>query len=501
MSDSEIELQSKSKDDLFSGESKNSSSDLNSYIQSVVQQKQVVTYRQGLWNMIKYAIPSTGGLLLNRVVEFTNLVVVGRIGDSTLISGAGLGITTIGIIAFSLGVGLAGGVETLCSQAFGNKKNYLAGCYYTRAQIVLTLVFLFQAVFLLFSTPLLVMLGQPPASAEYAGLYIKILIPGIWFFCQTELLRRFLGAQGAFYIVTNSQIFNCMLHPLWLYLLVFFFDFSVRGVAWATCITYFLNFFVPVMYITFNRKAVKEGCWNWINKDSFVGLFEYLQYGLPAMMMVALEFWAFGVVNLIGGMVGELELAASVIIFNILEFVYMIPAGFGFAASTLVGNNLGDSNPKNARIYVNLSVCISLTCSFILGGGMFLFRHTLAGIFTSDEELGNTIVMALPLVFAMTFGDYLQGICQGCIKAMGKQNFASVICLVGYWIVCIPLTYYMTFSLDLGIRGVWGGLPIGLFIVGTLFVTMICLTDMEKLSEKITSKLETPNDSLLNSSS
>eukprot|EP00344_Euplotes_crassus_P006670 CAMPEP_0197003344 /NCGR_PEP_ID=MMETSP1380-20130617/7642_1 /TAXON_ID=5936 /ORGANISM="Euplotes crassus, Strain CT5" /LENGTH=110 /DNA_ID=CAMNT_0042421829 /DNA_START=502 /DNA_END=834 /DNA_ORIENTATION=+ len=110
------------------------------------------------------------------------------------------------------------------------------------------------------------------------------------------------------------------------------------------------------MYITFNRKAVKEGCWNWINKDSFVGLFEYLQYGLPAMMMVALEFWAFGVVNLIGGMVGELELAASVIIFNILEFVYMIPAGFGFAASTLVGNNLGDSNPKNARIYVNLSV-------------------------------------------------------------------------------------------------------------------------------------------------
>ncbi len=46
------------------------------------------------------------------------------------------------------------------------------------------------------------------------------------------------------------------------------------------------------------------------------------------MLMTALEFWAFEIITVIAGIVGETELGASVILFNILAFVYMIPLGF-----------------------------------------------------------------------------------------------------------------------------------------------------------------------------
>lgn len=173
-------------------------------------------------------------MLLRRLVDILNYIVIGRLGDPTLVSGAGLGITTIQITTISLGVGLAGGIETLSSQAFGNGKNRLAGIYYTRSQVVTTLLFIPQAILLFYSAPILKAIGQPETSAEQAGTFIKILIPGVWGFCQTETLRRFLGTQGVFHIVPNCQIFNMLLHPLWLYLFVSVLDMSISGVALAT---------------------------------------------------------------------------------------------------------------------------------------------------------------------------------------------------------------------------------------------------------------------------
>ena len=45
----------------------------------------------------------------------------GRLEDPNLIAGVGLGILTSNIVAISFGLGLAGALDTLWSQAIGNK--------------------------------------------------------------------------------------------------------------------------------------------------------------------------------------------------------------------------------------------------------------------------------------------------------------------------------------------------------------------------------------------
>lgn len=86
-----------------------------------------LTHSEALKDIVLKSIPAMLALLIRRSVEMANYVVVGRMPDPGYTSGVGMGILTSNIFCVSIGIGFAGGLDTLCSQAFGNNKNYLAG--------------------------------------------------------------------------------------------------------------------------------------------------------------------------------------------------------------------------------------------------------------------------------------------------------------------------------------------------------------------------------------
>ena len=95
----------------------------------------------------------------------------------------------------------------------------------------------------------------------------------------------------------------------------------------------------------------------------------------------------------------------------------------------------------------------------------------------------------MPLLVAMTIGDYIQGIAQGTIRAMGIQKYATIICIFGYWAISFPLTYLFAFVLDFGIKGIWGGFPIALFFVSAAFLYLIYSADFDEISKKISIRI------------
>ena len=241
-----------------------------------------------------------------------------------MIAGVGLGIITSNIVAISFGLGLSGALDTLCTHAFGNKNNYLAGWYYNRAQVIWTLLYIPQAILLFFSDDLLIWVGQSEETSVIAGDYLRVVLPGIWAFCQTELLRRFLGAQGLFNIILKTQTLTTVLHVLWLYLFVFVFDLGVTGISAASCLTYILTFGLSWLYVTYNKSLLKENSWHFINKDSFSGLLEYMRFGGPSLLMLLLEFWWFQILSVMAGYLGPNEQGASIIASNLGSLLFMI---------------------------------------------------------------------------------------------------------------------------------------------------------------------------------
>lgn len=100
--------------------------------------------------------------------------------------------------------------------------------------MIITALFIPQAILLYNAKEVLIWLGQPEVSAEYAGIYLRIIVPGMYLFCQTELLRRFLSTQGIFYLILNVQILTTILHTGWLYLFVNYLDWDIQGIAVAS---------------------------------------------------------------------------------------------------------------------------------------------------------------------------------------------------------------------------------------------------------------------------
>jgi len=67
------------------------------------------------------------------------------------------------------------------------------------------------------------------------------------------------------------------------------------------------------------------------------------------MLMLCFEWWAFELLAIFTGLLGVKDLAAEVVIINIVSFIFMLPLGISYAASALVGNKLGEGKVKEAK--------------------------------------------------------------------------------------------------------------------------------------------------------
>jgi MATE family multidrug resistance protein len=70
----------------------------------------------------------------------------------------------------------------------------------------------------------------------------------------------------------------------------------------------------------------------------------YINIGVPTTFLNCIEWWAFEFLVIFAGILGDKELGAQVTIMNINGVIFMIPLGCQYAASGLVGNELGKGN-------------------------------------------------------------------------------------------------------------------------------------------------------------
>ena len=74
-----------------------------------------------------------------------------------------------------------------------------------------------------------------------------------------------------------------------------------------------------------------------------------VQIGSPIGAALFLEYATFGVIALLMGFLGTIEVAGHQIAINLASLTFMVPAGIGAAATVLVGNAIGRSDTPAAR--------------------------------------------------------------------------------------------------------------------------------------------------------
>jgi MATE family, multidrug efflux pump len=94
----------------------------------------------------------------------------------------------------------------------------------------------------------------------------------------------------------------------------------------------------------------------------------------------------------------------------------------------------------------------------------------LAGLYTRDLDVIAVAVVLIRIAGVFQVLDGLQVVAAGILRGLGDTRAPMLICLLGYWLLGIPLSAYLAFVVRLGPTGLWWGLVLGLGVVATLLL-------------------------------
>ncbi|KAH7853552.1 hypothetical protein Vadar_003881 [Vaccinium darrowii] len=228
--------------------------------------------------------------------------------------------------------------------------------------------------------------------------------------------------------------------------------------------------------------------------QSFMGHISELDlaaYALVQTLIVRLSLWYNSILVLIAGYMSNAEIAISAfsICLNISAWQLMIFFGFLGAACVRVANELGrgDANAVKFSIKVIMSTSVILGLVFCIL--CLIFGHNLGYLFTSNEEVAETVAdLSVLLAFTMLFNS-IQPVLSGVAIGAGLQGTVAIINLCSFYVIGVPLGALLAYVAGLEIRGLWIGMLSGVGVQILALSFMVWRTNWElqviKASERL----------------
>jgi len=412
------------------------------------------------------------GMMLLGVVD---TMMVGRLGTTTLDAAALGSLWVWGTAVF--GIGLVLGMDPVVSQAHGAKQPRLVALALQRGLVVALLVTPPLTAAWWMTTPALVGLGQTPALAAAAGAYVDTQLWSLWPLLAFFAVRQYLQGQGlvlpGVVAVVVANLFNVAAN----WVLIFGHwgmpAMGLEGAGLATGLTRGVMLLALVGWTW--ARGLHRSAWVRPSRAAFEprGLAEIVRHGLPVGLQYGLETWAFQFSTLVAGVLGEPPLAAHVIALNLASMSFMVPMGLSQGASTRVGNLVGAGRAEQARHAASLALGLGAAVMVVSGLAFVLLRHELPRLYTSDPEVLALAASILPIAGAFQVFDGTQAMGGGILRGLGATRPAAVFNLVGYYVLALPLAGVAVVYADMGLRGLWLGLSVGLAAVAGALVWWI----------------------------
>ena len=235
------------------------------------------------------------------------------------------------------------------------------------------------------------------------------------------------------------------------------------GNAIAVSLTYTVLFFIALFltlkhpkinkYKIFKKEGIRFKYWG-----------EIFKLGIPIAIATALETVVFSTLSLMVSRFDTTIIASHQAALNFSGFLYSLPVSVANTATIIVAYHVGAKNYKLAKSYTALSVALGVISSGVAGLIVLLFDTKIPYLYSTDSGVidltAHLLIFAIGFALCDSFASALAGVLRGYKKVVP-------ICLamfVGYYIVGIPVAYYLVFTKGVGIDGLWIGWIIGLAV-------------------------------------
>lgn len=407
--------------------------------------------------LVQYALPAIVAMVASSLYNMIDSIFIGQGVGAMAISGLAITFPFMNLSA-AFGAAIGVGSATFLSVKLGQRDYSIANAILGNCVVLNALIGVVLGGFCLLAiNPILQFFGASDNTLPYARDYMEIILLGNavshLYFGLNAVLRAAGKPRAAMYLTIFTVIFNAILDPLFIYT----FRLGIRGAAYATVLS-----------------QIVALCWQWLmfsNKKELLH-FDYSKFRIngpivrniigigisPFSMNACACLVVIFINNTLAGYGGDMAVGAYGIA-NRVAFVFvMVTFGVCQGMQPIAGYNYGAQNYNRLLEVLKLSI-ISGTAVCAIGFLIAMFLpHTVARLFTSDETLIATSVIALRYIMAMFLIIGAQMVITNFFQSIGKAKVSIFLSLSRQLVFLVPLL--MVFPKLFGLNGVWLAMPV-----------------------------------------
>ena len=317
------------------------------------------------------------------------------------------------------------------------------------------------------AAPIVDSLGMDAKIATITKNYLYYESFGVLSIFLYVVLRSFMDSLGLTRLSMIMMIISVPVNVTLAYGFIFgkfgMPELGGAGNAIAVSLTYTVLFFIALFltlkhprinkYKIFKKEGIRFKYWG-----------EIFKLGIPIAIATALETVVFSTLSLMVSRFDTTIIASHQAALNFSGFLYSLPVSVANTATIIVAYHVGAKNYKLAKSYTALSVALGVISSGVAGLIVLLFDAQIPYLYSTDSGVidltAHLLIFAIGFALCDSFASALAGVLRGYKKVVP-------ICLamfVGYYIVGIPVAYYLVFTKGVGIDGLWIGWIIGLAV-------------------------------------
>lgn len=431
-----------------------------------------------LKNTLKIALPIILGNITQMALGLIDSAMVGYI-DYKQLAASALVNNVIGIPMIAT-IGLTMALSPLIAIANGQGNVRQVSHTLYNGVILCTIIAICIAVGIYFSKDIMYHLGQDKDVVELAIPYLRVmgwsLIPMVFFLSMKQFCDALEMTKIAMFLSLLSLPVNVFLNWIMIFGHWGFPRMELEGAGIATFITRVLMAVAMLMVILKYHKfqqyvALRKEMWV-LKKDTF---HQILKLGIPSAMQYGMEVGAFSVSGIIIGWFGATQQAAHQIALSMASFTFMIIFGLSTAGSIRVSNAYGRGEIKKMKVIGFSTLILGAILGSTFALFFVLFHKQLPYIFNQDTEV--VVLASQLLLFAAVFqiSDSTQAIGVGLLRGIKDVKVPTISVSIAYWVVGLPLGYYLGVQHKMEAFGIWIGLVLGLTVSSFLMNTRFYL--------------------------
>jgi multidrug resistance protein, MATE family len=404
------------------------------------------------------------------VTGMVDNIFLGHLGPTE--QAAGILSNNLFILVLVFGMGMSFAITPLVTTA-AESNDLQKKAALLKSSLLLNFIVAFCCFVLLYNLSAFMKYMQQPAevaslAVPFFDVIIFSMIPISIFFACKQYCEGLSNTKMALLVSVAGNLINILLNYVLIYGKFGFPALGYMGSAWAS---FYARLFMGVAFLVlvFYSPVTKEiGRVFFKVRVHWAEMAALWKIGINTAMQFTFEVAAFAIAGFMAGSFGEQQIDAHGIALNIAAFTYMFGSGIGSAATIRAGTYRAQKDLAGVRRAAGAAIRLVLLVMGCCGLILLALNRILPLVFTDVPGIVDLAADLLLIAALLQLFDGLQVTIIGLLRGLEDVKMPTLVTLVGYWVLALPLAYFLAFTLKLETIGIWLALLASLVFVSIM---------------------------------